>query len=104
MASQSGQVSWTNAYSGQQLLEKPKPQPVLLRESGSAGKTSKTSFCRNFKDWKRSGVLVPGDIGLWDEGSGQQLLRCRDHVNEVHEKRPQRARDEDDQLHSVCDS
>ena len=48
----SGEVSWTNMYTGARRLEKPSLEPVLLNT-----KTHK-SFVRRFKDWKRTGVVL----------------------------------------------
>ena len=56
------EASWTNVYTGEQKLQKPAVQTVLLNTK------SKAAFLRRFKDWKRTGRVLPvTDTTTWGD-------------------------------------
>ena len=65
------QVSWLNVYSGERRVTKPNARGVLLNTSTKR----QPSFLRHFKEWKRTGVVLPvSDSTTWTEMRQVHLL------------------------------
>jgi hypothetical protein len=63
-------VTWTNVYTGEQSLAQPASETVILNTK------SRAAFLRRFKDWKRTGVVIPvTDTTTWWDLRNKGLSR-----------------------------